>query len=57
MQIQEFEALGRLAATIPLRQVTPSADLAYFLRLGEIILEDFQAIPPFTTPPARTGSR
>jgi hypothetical protein len=44
MQVQEFEALGRLADTIPLRQVTPSADLAYFLRLGEIILEDFQAI-------------
>jgi hypothetical protein len=56
MQAQEFEALGRLAATIPLRQVTPSADLAYFLRLGEIILEDFQAIPPSTPLPARAGS-
>ncbi len=57
MRLQEFEALGRMAATIPLRQVTPSADLAYFLRLGEIILEDFQAIPPFTPLPVRAGCR
>ena len=52
MQVQEFEALGRLATTIPVRQVTPSADLAYFLRLREIILEDFQAIPPPTPLPS-----
>jgi hypothetical protein len=44
MLLQEFKAIGRLAATIPLRQVTPSADLAYFLSLGEIILQDFQSL-------------
>jgi hypothetical protein len=57
MQVQEFEALGRLAATIPLRQVTPSADLAYFLRLGEIILEDFQTIFPAAVLPTWADSR
>jgi hypothetical protein len=57
MQLQEFEALGRLAANIPLRQVTSSADPAYFLRLGEIILEDFQALPPPVALLARAGSR
>jgi len=57
MQVQEFEILGRLAATIPLRQVTPSADPAYLLRLGEIILEDFQAIYPSAVLPTWAGSR
>lgn len=57
MQLREFEALGRLAATIPLRQVSPSADPAYLLRLGEMILEDFQAIATPAAFPTRAGSR
>jgi hypothetical protein len=57
MRLQEFEILGRLAAHIPLRQVTPSADPAYLLRLGELILKDFQALPPSAALLARAGSR
>jgi hypothetical protein len=42
---QEFEFLGRLVASVPLRQVTPSADINRISELCETIVDDFRKIP------------
>jgi hypothetical protein len=44
MRAREFELLGRLAGSIPVRQVRPHADPPYLTRLCEVIVEDFQAL-------------
>ena len=43
---QEFELLGRLAAHVPLRRVTPHADPAYLPKLCDVILGDFLTLTP-----------
>ncbi len=44
MRAQEFELLGRLAARVPLRRLTPHADPGYLANLCDVILDDFQAL-------------
>jgi hypothetical protein len=46
---QEFEALNRLAAQVPLRRIIPHTDAAYLYRICEVILGDFHAL---TEPPS-----
>jgi hypothetical protein len=46
MRAREFELLGRVATNVPLRHVRPRADRAHLTRLCEVILNDFQALPP-----------
>lgn len=42
---QEFEFLGRLLARVPVRQVTPHLDPAHLVKLCEVIVSDFHALP------------
>jgi hypothetical protein len=42
---QEFEALGRLAAQVPLRSIIPHSDPAYLTQACELILDDFHSSP------------
>ncbi len=44
MRQQEFEVLSRLVTHVPLRQVTPHADIAKLPELCDKILEDFQTL-------------
>ena len=46
MRSREFEVLGRLLTHVPLRRVTPHADIKRLPELCRLILEDFQAAPP-----------
>ena len=40
---EEFEALGHIAATVPIRRVHAHSDAARLPRLCEMILEDFSS--------------
>jgi hypothetical protein len=44
MRAQEFDLLSRMLNHVPLRHVTPHADVAYLSRLCEIIIDDFQTV-------------
>jgi hypothetical protein len=44
MREQEFEVLGRVAASVALRTVIPNADISYLPKLCEAILGDFHAL-------------
>jgi hypothetical protein len=46
MRAREFEVLGQLAASVPLRRVTPHADPAHLPRLCTAILDDFRSLVP-----------
>ncbi len=46
MRAQEFELLGRVVASVPLRRVIPHADPIYLPRLCDVILDDFQTLTP-----------
>lgn len=51
LRAQEFGTLARLAARIPLRRVTPPAEVAHLARFCEAILEDFHSLlSPATRP-------
>jgi hypothetical protein len=41
---REFESLGRLVASVPVRRVTPHADPGRLDRLCEVILDDFHTL-------------
>ena len=45
---QEFEVLGRLVANVPLRKLTPSADISRISALCEAVIDDFRKIPAST---------
>jgi hypothetical protein len=44
MRAAEFDLLSRVVANVPLRQVTPHADLNRISQLCDLILEDFQKL-------------
>jgi hypothetical protein len=44
MRRQEFESLGRLASSVQVRRVVPSADPAHVSRLCARILDDYEAL-------------
>jgi len=44
MRGQEFESLGRLVATVPVRRVVPSADPTHIARLCGRIVDDCGAL-------------
>ena len=44
MRSREFELLGRLVGSVPVRMVRPHADSAFLTRLCEIIVEDFHTL-------------
>jgi len=44
MRAREFDVLGRIAAGVPLRQLTPHSEAAYLSKLCEVILEDCQQV-------------
>lgn len=44
MRAQEFQLLGRVVKHVPLRRVTPHADLAYLSRLSQAILDDLRVL-------------
>lgn len=54
MRAQEFQLLGRVVKHVPLRRVTPHADLASLSRLSQAILDDFRGLSG--SPPAVKGS-
>ena len=43
-RVREFELLGRLAGTVPIRRVQPHSDPAYLNKLCDAIVEDFQGL-------------
>src|SRR5439155_26168525 len=44
MRVPEFESLGRLVATVPVRRVVPSADPTHISRLCACIVDDCDAL-------------
>jgi hypothetical protein len=52
MRARDFSRLSRVAATVPLRQVTPHSDPARIFDLCQLILDDFRSL----SVPARWGS-
>jgi hypothetical protein len=44
MRAREFDAMGRIAARVPLRQITPHAEPAHLPKLCEVILDDCQQV-------------
>lgn len=50
MRAQEFELVGRLVNTTPLRRATPHVDMASLSDLCEVILDDFQALAHHALP-------
>ena len=46
MRAREFDLLGRIAARVPFRRVTPHADAAHLSRLCEVILDDARQLLP-----------
>ena len=44
MRAREFELLGRVVASVPLRLVRPQADPGRLSRLCDVILEDFETL-------------
>jgi hypothetical protein len=45
MRAQEFECLGLLVGSVPIRRVIPHEDPALLSRLGDVILDDAQGLP------------
>jgi hypothetical protein len=44
MRAREFDLLGRIAARVPMRKLTPHVDPVYLPKLCEVILEDCQQL-------------
>jgi len=44
MQAREFDVMGRIAARVPLRQITPHAEPAHLSKLCEVFLDDCRQI-------------
>jgi len=44
MRAHEFEVLSQLVAQVPVRKITPHADLARLPKLCEVILDDFHSL-------------
>ncbi len=53
MRAKEFELLGRVLGRVPVRRVTPHADLHYAPKLCDAVVDDFRAIS--ATTPRRIG--
>jgi hypothetical protein len=49
MRARELEVLGRVAATIGMRRVTPHSDPAHLLRLCDVIVDDFRMLTSAVT--------
>jgi len=45
MRAREFEVLGRVAASVPLRRLIPHTDLASLSKLCEVVIQDVQTRP------------
>jgi hypothetical protein len=45
MRAKEFDLLGRMIASVPLRKVIPYTDATRLSKLCDVILEDFQTLP------------
>ena len=52
MRARDFDLLGRLVSSVPVRRVVPHTDSAYLSRLRDAIIDDFQAL----TPPSPTAT-
>jgi hypothetical protein len=46
MRAYEFKLLSRLAEQVPLRSVTPFADISRIRQLSELVVEDFRSLRP-----------